>query len=112
MVAKIWVMERINFETLEQYSKERPNNEWITNFDVDTALKVNKIAQKYNIPLSRLALRYLFSMEEIDRVVVGPSKKEQIIDLINAWEEGVLPKEIFEEITDTVLSHGEIIYSN
>jgi len=88
---------------LEQYAKERPNNEWITNKDVDIALQINQIAQKYDIPLSRLALRYLFSIKEADRIVVGPSKKEQIIDVLEAWNEGKLAESIFDEITETIL---------
>ena len=88
---------------LEQYAKERPNNEWITNKDVDIALQINQIAQKYDIPLSRLALRYLFSIKEADRIVVGPSKKEQIVDVLEAWNEGKLAESIFDEITETIL---------
>lgn len=87
---------------LKQYSEERPNNEWISNADVDVAFSVNKIAEKHNIPLSRLALRYVFSILEADRVVVGPTKMEQLKDLLNAWEEGKLPEAIFNEITNTI----------
>lgn len=87
---------------LEQYNAERPNNEWISNADVDVALEVNKIAQKHNIPLSRLALRYVFSILEADRVVVGPTKMEQLKDVLNAWEEGKLSEDIFNEITKTI----------
>lgn len=90
---------------LEEYNKDRPNNEWISNLDVDVALKVNDIAKKHDIPLSRLALRYVFSTLEADRVVVGPTKIEQLKDLLNAWEEGKLPENIFDEITDTILSN-------
>lgn len=90
---------------LEQYNTERPNNEWITNSDVDIALKVNEIAIEHNIPLSRLALRYVFSTKEADRVIVGPTTKDQLIDLLNAWEEGKLPIEVFNKITDTITSH-------
>ena len=88
---------------LEQYAKERPNSEWITNKDVDIALQINQIAQKHNIPLSRLALRYLFSIKEADRIVVGPSKKEQIVDVLEAWKEGKLSEPIFNEITKSIL---------
>ncbi len=88
---------------LDIYDRERPNNEWISNLDVDVALKTNEIAKKYNIPLSRLALRYVFSMKEADRVVVGPSKKEQMVDLIDAWKEGRLPEPIFDEITENII---------
>ena len=89
---------------LEMYANQMPNNEWISNLDVHNALKVNNIAKKYGIPLSRLALRYVFSIKEADRVVVGPSKQEQMEDLIEAWDEGKLPEEVFDEITTTIIS--------
>ncbi|WP_341220740.1 aldo/keto reductase [Polaribacter atrinae] len=87
---------------LEQYNQERPNNQWISNADVDVALQVNEIAKKENIPVSRLALRYVFSILEADRVVVGPTKMEQLTDVLNAWEEGKLPEDLFNEITNTI----------
>ncbi len=89
---------------LDMYDKDRPNNEWITNMDVDIALKTNEIAKKHNIPLSRLALRYLFSMEEADRVVVGPHTQVQMADLLDAWDEGVLSESIFDEITENIIT--------
>lgn len=87
---------------LEQYNKERPNNEWISNRDVEVALQVNEIAKKQNIPISRLALRYMFSILEADRVVVGPTTMAQLKDVLNAWEEGKLPETIFNDITNTI----------
>ncbi|GIZ09619.1 aldo/keto reductase [Flavobacterium sp. UMI-01] len=90
---------------LETYAEERPNNEWITNTDVDIALKVNEIAKKHDIPLSRLALRYVFSTQEADRVVVGPTTKDQLIDLLDAWKEGKLEESVFDEITNTIISN-------
>jgi aryl-alcohol dehydrogenase-like predicted oxidoreductase len=89
---------------LYEYNEERPNNEWISNLDVDVALKTNEIAQKYGIPISRLALRYVFSIEEADRVVVGPTSKAQLKDLITAWNAGKLPEHIFDEISNSILS--------
>lgn len=89
---------------LEEYSEERPNNEWITNLDVYRALKAKEVAERWDIPLSRLALRYVFSIEEADRVVVGPTSKNQMIDLLTAWEEGKLPETIFDEITNNIIT--------
>jgi len=96
---------------LHEYNKERPNNEWISNLDVDSALKANEIAEKFNIPLSRLALRYVFSMQEADRVVVGPTNKAQLEDLIMAWNEGKLPEDIFDELTNSILSISKSMLS-
>ena len=89
---------------LEMYANEMPNNEWISNLDVHNALKVNSIAKKYDIPLSRLALRFVFSIKEADRVVVGPTKIDQMEDVIEGWCEGKLPEEVFDEISATIIS--------
>jgi len=89
---------------LEEYSLDPPNNEWITNLDVYRALKTKEVAEKYDIPVSRLAMRYVFSILEADRIVVGPTGKAQLIDLLNAWNEGKLPKNIFNEITNNILA--------
>jgi len=89
---------------LNEYNDNRPNNEWISNLDVDVALKTNEIAERYKLPLSRLALRYMFSIAEADRVVVGPTNKAQLKDLIMSWEEGKLPEHIFDELTNSILS--------
>lgn len=94
---------------LDMYNEDRPNNEWITNLDVDTAMKTNEIAKKHNIPLSRLALRYLFSMEEADRVVVGPHTQVQLADLLDAWDEGVLSEDIFNEITENIITSRKAV---
>ncbi|QZT36668.1 aldo/keto reductase [Halosquirtibacter xylanolyticus] len=88
---------------LDMYNESRPNNEWITNLDVDVAMRMNEIAKQNDIPLSRMALRYLFSMEEADRVVVGPHTVAQMRDLLIAWNEGVLTEDLFNEITNTII---------
>lgn len=87
---------------LNEYTKDRPNNEWITNLDVDIANEINKIAVKNDIPLSRLAMRYVYSLKEADRVVVGPTSKDQVKDILNSWDEGKLSLSIFNEITNTI----------
>ncbi|WP_139955976.1 aldo/keto reductase [Flavicella sediminum] len=87
---------------LEEYNADRPNNEWITNLDVDIAVEVNKIAKKYDMPLSRLAMRFVYSLKEADRVVVGPTSKEQVSDILSSWNEGKLPEAIFNEIVNVI----------
>jgi aryl-alcohol dehydrogenase-like predicted oxidoreductase len=87
---------------LNEYNDDRPDNEWITNLDVDIALEINKIAQKYDMPLSRLAMRYVYSIKEADRVVVGPTSKAQVSDILSSWQEGKLSATIFNEITAVI----------
>lgn len=90
---------------LDQYARQRPDSEWISNEDVDIALKINELAEMHEMPLSRLAMRYLFSMEEADRVVIGPSNLAQLKDMMQAWDEGKLRKNLFDEITNIIISN-------
>lgn len=77
--------------------------EHITQIDIKNAIKVNSIATKSGMALSELAQRYLFSIEEATRVVMGPRKLSQITSTISDWKVGALPKEMFDEITKIIL---------
>jgi aryl-alcohol dehydrogenase-like predicted oxidoreductase len=87
----------------EAYTSHPPNTEWITAQDVLTAQAVNAVAQKYELPLSTLAQRYLFSIKEADRVVMGARKLNEIKSTISDWQQGVLPEPIFDEVTKIIL---------
>ncbi|MDF9796477.1 aryl-alcohol dehydrogenase-like predicted oxidoreductase [Catalinimonas alkaloidigena] len=87
----------------ETYKADPPNNEWITNLDIETAKAVHKIAEQHHMPLASLAQRYLFSINEADRIVMGARKISQIQSTVEDWEQGLLSQELFEEITKTIL---------
>jgi predicted aldo/keto reductase-like oxidoreductase len=57
------------------------------------------------MPLPTLAQRYLFSMEEATRVVMGARNMSQIQNTFQDWQQGGLSETIFNEITN-VLLHG------
>lgn len=86
----------------EQYKKEGVDGEWITQTDLDNAIKVKTIADRINMPLATLAQRYLFSIGEADRVVMGARNLEQIQSTIKDWKLGKLPEDIFNEITEII----------
>ena len=89
---------------LDQYIADGPDGTWITQRDIDNALKVKELAACQPIALSSLAQRYLFSIEEADRVVVGARNAKQMKDTIQDWNEGALPEFLFETITDLIIS--------
>lgn len=86
----------------EEYKNNPPGGEFITNKDINNAIKVNAIAQKHRLPLSSLSQRYLFSVQEATRVVMGARNINQIQSTINDWKQGALPNGIFNEITDAI----------
>lgn len=79
------------------------DNEYITDREIENAKRINKLAQYYGIPLSTLAQRYLFSIREADRVVMGARTIPQIKSTIHDWQQGALPEAIFNEITTILL---------
>lgn len=86
----------------EKYVKEGIDGEWITQTDLDNAIKVKAIADKTAMPLATLAQRYLFSIAEADRVVMGARNLKQIQSTIKDWNLGKLPEDIFNEITEII----------
>ncbi len=88
----------------ESYSTRKPDSAWITHTDIKTAKAMQGIAQKYGMPLSSLAQRYLFAVQEANRVVVGAHTREQIAATLDDWRQGALPEPIFEEISRTIVT--------
>ena len=86
------------------YTKNPPtDNEYITEREILNAIKVNGIGGKYKMPLPTLAQRYLFSMAEATRVVMGARNIQQIENTIADWQQGGLSKKIFNEITKVIV---------
>ncbi|MGN6196486.1 MAG: aldo/keto reductase [Ginsengibacter sp.] len=88
----------------EQYTKEDPGIDEISKIDIRNSMYVNELAKKYDLPLATLAQRYLFSVEEATRVVIGARKVSQIQSTISDWKAGQLPKKVFDEITGIIRS--------
>jgi len=89
---------------LDTYIADGPDGTWITQRDIDNAQKVKELAACHHIALSSLAQRYLFSIEEADRVVVGARNAIQMQHTIQDWKEGALQEQLFETITDLIIS--------
>ncbi|AUP78012.1 aldo/keto reductase [Flavivirga eckloniae] len=88
----------------EAYKKEGADGKWITQLDLDNAIRVKTVADKYDMPLATLSQRYLFSIKEADRVVMGARTPAQIKATINDWNTGKLSEEIFNEVTACILT--------
>ncbi len=86
----------------EQYVTNPPNDEWITAKDVENARKLKAIADREGMKISSLAQRFLFSMAEANRVVMGARKIEQIKSTMADWNAGLLPKTLFDEIASGI----------
>lgn len=85
-----------------EYQEVREISEWVTHMDLNNAKKVKAIADQNGMSLSSLAQRFLFTIKEADRVVVGASNLSELKDTLADWKQGRLPKFIFDEIISTV----------
>lgn len=88
----------------EKYKVDGADGEWITAKEITNAIAVKAIADKHEMSLPTLAQRYLFSIQEADRIVMGARNINQIKSTVSDWKSGKLPKAIFEEITEIILS--------
>jgi aryl-alcohol dehydrogenase-like predicted oxidoreductase len=95
----------------DTYTKTPPTDtEYIGDYEIFNAIKVNEIAQKHGITLPTLAQRYLFSINEATRIVMGARKINQIENTIDDWQQGALPEDIFDEITHVLLSSTPSVF--
>ncbi len=86
----------------EQYQKNGVDGEWLTPTDLVNAKKVKAIADRYDMSLATLAQRFLFSIAEADRVVMGARNMDQIKATLSDWKQGKLTKELFDEVLNTI----------
>ncbi len=87
----------------EKYNSEGVDGQWITERDLENAKKVKAIADSLDMPLPALAQRYLFSIAEADRIVMGARNMQQIQATIADWESGKLSEENFDKITAIIM---------
>jgi aryl-alcohol dehydrogenase-like predicted oxidoreductase len=77
----------------------------ITLKDIETAALVNEYALKSGRQLADMAQRYLFSISEATRVVMGAKKLNQLSNTISSWNAGALSRTMFDEITHIILKN-------
>lgn len=88
----------------DTYKTNGVDGKWVTQLDLENAIRVKAIADKYNMALATLSQRYLFSILEADRVVMGARTPAQIKATVNDWNAGRLPETIFNEVTACILN--------
>lgn len=92
----------------EKHVANPPNTEWVTHMDIATAKAVKKIADEAGLSISSLAQRYLFSINEADRIVMGARIPQQIASTVKDWNAGGLSEALFNQITETIISTRNI----
>lgn len=79
-----------------EFLRERP--EWVWTRPAARAVRLRELAEARGIPLSMLAHRFAFSLEELDRVVIGARSPAELQDAWAAFTAGPLPAELFDAV--------------
>jgi aryl-alcohol dehydrogenase-like predicted oxidoreductase len=93
----------------ESYVSNPPGGTFFTDRDIANAQRVNQLAAQVGMPLSSLSQRYLFSIAEATRVVMGARKISQIQSTIADWKQGALPEDLFNNITAILVNETTLI---
>src|SRR6185437_9898930 len=80
----------------EEYIASPP--EWLQTSSIKRAEQVKMIADRYQIRLASIAHRFLLSVPENLKIVIGPKDSNQLQQAVIDFREGPLPKNIMEEI--------------
>lgn len=72
--------------------------DWLDRLAVEKAVELNKIADQHQMALRSLSLRFLFSLDEDFKIVIGPSNTYQLCTITDDISAGTLPIQIVEEI--------------
>ncbi len=80
----------------EEFLRTRPD--WVWAEPVARAVRLKALAPRLGLSLPELAHRFIFSLEEIDRVVIGARTPAELEDAWAAWRAGPLPADQFEAV--------------
>ncbi|MNE07427.1 Aldo/keto reductase family protein [compost metagenome] len=83
----------------QEFSQYIPN--WLDAGTVEQARRIQAIAERHNLPLEMLALRFLLNMNAVFKIVLGAANRQQLQNSLDAIKQGVLPVNIYNEILQT-----------
>ncbi len=77
--------------------------EWVWPEQIGRAIRLRALAEKHGLPLPTLAHRFLFSVGEIDRVVIGACTPPELAGALADFSAGPLPAGLFAEVCSPTL---------
>ena len=80
----------------EEYAASLPG--WLPKSSIERAEQIKLIAERYQMSLPSMAHRFLISIPETFKIVIGPKDPNQLRQTVFDFRQGPLPKKIFEEI--------------
>jgi D-threo-aldose 1-dehydrogenase len=86
----------------DEFVRERP--EWVGSVPIARAIRLRALAGRHGLPLATLAHRFLFSVAEIDRVVIGACTPAELTGALADFATGPLPAGLFAEVCALTLA--------
>jgi aryl-alcohol dehydrogenase-like predicted oxidoreductase len=85
----------------DEFIRDRPD--WVWPEQIGRAIRLRALAERHGLPLATLAHRFLFSVAEIDRVVIGACTPAELAGALADFSAGPLPAGLFAEILPPTL---------
>ncbi len=82
-----------------EFLRQRPD--WVWEGPAARAVRLRELADARHLALPMLAHRFAFSLEELDRVVIGARSPAELQDAWAAFTAGPLPAELFDAVCAT-----------
>jgi len=79
-----------------EFTRERPA--WVWTPQIERALRLEALATRRGLTLRELAHRFMFSLGELDRVVIGASNLAELKTALADFAAGPLPRDLFEAV--------------
>jgi D-threo-aldose 1-dehydrogenase len=79
-----------------EFVRERPD--WVWGPQIDRAIRLQQVVDRYGLPLAALAHRFTFNVAELDRVVIGASNRRELESALADYAAGPLPVDVFDEV--------------
>jgi aryl-alcohol dehydrogenase-like predicted oxidoreductase len=83
----------------EEFLREPP--EWVWAQPIRRAIRLRALAERHGLSLATLGHRFMFSVAEIDRTVIGARSPAELTTALADFAAGPLAAELFEEVCAT-----------
>ena len=80
----------------EEFLRDRPT--WVWAEPIARAIRLRALAERHGLALPTLGHRFLFSVAEIDRAVIGPRTPAELAAALADFSAGPLPAGLFDEV--------------
>lgn len=83
----------------DEFVRGRPD--WVWAPQIERAIRLKALAERHGLGMRELAHRFMFSIGELDRTVIGASNLAELKTALADFAAGPLPRELFAAVCDS-----------